>query len=208
MMHGIFELNEETYHQYNKIITNAYVFGVGLDCECVFDSGNFQKIKSSCFMWYVSGIVSTGGPAEWQGFVNLGSCSPLLILCSRLCLACHAYPGCCSFIAIFRALETFFKADPDLSAQICPIAPPLKILPLPLLPFLKLGQSGQSMPICLCVSDGDRRQGTYCSCHLSPKGILFPLQILSLSPPRFKLFKIKRCYLPVLSILSEVMQRG
>ena len=37
MIHGIFELNEETYHQYNKIITNAYVFGVGLDCECVFD---------------------------------------------------------------------------------------------------------------------------------------------------------------------------
>ena len=35
MMHGIFELNEETYHQYNKIITNAYVFGVGLDCVCI-----------------------------------------------------------------------------------------------------------------------------------------------------------------------------
>ena len=72
--------------------------------------------KSSCFMWYVAGIVSTGGPAEWQGFVNLESSAPLLIHCSRLCLASHVYPGCCCFIAIFRALKTFFKADPDLSA--------------------------------------------------------------------------------------------
>lgn len=38
MMWGIFGLNEEIYHQYNKIIINVYVFGVGLDCECVFDS--------------------------------------------------------------------------------------------------------------------------------------------------------------------------
>lgn len=111
----------------------------------------------------------------------------LHVLYSRHCLGHHGSWGPLSLLLLCSHSQGTRNFLQGWSWSLCLDLPysqkrPHKSPPLPisLLPFPDLEESGWGVPMCLCVCAGWQVKRSILFCHLSPKGKLITLQILSL----------------------------
>ena len=96
MMWGIFGLNEETYHQYNKMVINVYVCVCVCVCVCVYlTQGFFGRQESACFLCYNPGTVKVLGALQsGKALSGWGPCPSAYPLQQTLpCLSCILKPS-------------------------------------------------------------------------------------------------------------------